>query len=138
MFVDPCIIVHFLQRKLNKMQQCNKILLFLILNEAQHVSGETPLIIRSLKLHKQPLVLHNIVEGCRTCSCWTLSGSVISCTMMHGSTNIKFSYLHSQLRNSLNYPPFFSFFAVALRPNAGHGLLFLRFSRLHTTTHHRR
>jgi hypothetical protein len=44
--------------KSNKMQQCIKILLFLILNEAQHVSGDTPPIIRSLKLHKQPLVLH--------------------------------------------------------------------------------
>jgi len=40
------------------MQQCIKILLFLVLNEAQHVSGDTPPIIRSLKLHKQPLVLH--------------------------------------------------------------------------------
>jgi hypothetical protein len=30
------------------MQQCIKILLFLILNEAQHVSGDTPPIIRSL------------------------------------------------------------------------------------------
>jgi hypothetical protein len=39
------------------MQQCIKIL-FLILNEAQHVSGDTPSIIRSLKLHKQPQVLH--------------------------------------------------------------------------------
>ena len=36
----------------------SKLLLFLILNEAQHVSGDTPPIIRSLKLHKQPLVLH--------------------------------------------------------------------------------
>jgi len=40
------------------MQDCIKILLFLILNEVQHVSGDTPPIIRSLKLHKQPLVLH--------------------------------------------------------------------------------
>ena len=40
------------------MQYCIKILLFLILNEAQHVSGDTPPIIRSLKLHKQSLVLH--------------------------------------------------------------------------------
>jgi hypothetical protein len=39
------------------MQQFIKILL-LILNEAQHVSGDTLLIIMSLKLHKQPLVLH--------------------------------------------------------------------------------
>jgi len=44
--------------KPNKMQQCIKILLFLILNKAQHVSGDTPPIIGSLKLHKQPLVLH--------------------------------------------------------------------------------
>jgi hypothetical protein len=40
------------------MQQRIKIILFLILNEAQHVSDDTPPIIRSLKLHKQPLVLH--------------------------------------------------------------------------------
>jgi hypothetical protein len=36
-----------------KMQQRTKILLFLILNKVQHVSGNTPPIIRSLKLHKQ-------------------------------------------------------------------------------------
>jgi hypothetical protein len=53
-FVDPSIT----SEKLNKMQQCIKILLFLILNEVQHVSGDTPPIIRSLKLHKQFLVLH--------------------------------------------------------------------------------
>jgi hypothetical protein len=40
------------------MQQCIKILLFLILNEAQHVLDDTSPIIGSLKLHKQPLVLH--------------------------------------------------------------------------------
>jgi len=37
-----------LTEKKLKMQQCIKILLFLILNEAQHVSGATPPIIRSL------------------------------------------------------------------------------------------
>jgi len=42
----------------NKMQECISILLILILNEAQHVSGDTPPIIRSIKLHRQPLVLH--------------------------------------------------------------------------------
>ena len=30
------------------------------------------------------------------------------------------------------------FFPVALRPNAGHGLLILDVSRSHTTTHHNR
>jgi hypothetical protein len=42
----------------NKMQQCIKVLLFLILNEAQHVSGDTSPIIRSLDPHKHPQVLH--------------------------------------------------------------------------------
>jgi hypothetical protein len=43
--------------------RCNSVSKFIIsyLYEAQHVSGDTPPIIRSLKLHKQPLVLHNIV-----------------------------------------------------------------------------
>jgi len=40
------------------MQKCIKILLFPILNEAQHVSGDKPPITRSLKPHKQPLILH--------------------------------------------------------------------------------
>ena len=41
--------------------RCNSVstfLLFLILNEAQHISGDTPPIIRSLKLHWQPPFLH--------------------------------------------------------------------------------
>jgi len=59
--VFPLWWLLLLTEKPNKMQQCIKILLFLILNEAQHVSGDTPPIIRSLKLHKQPLVLHNTV-----------------------------------------------------------------------------
>jgi hypothetical protein len=61
-----CLVV--LTEKPNKMQQCIKTLLFLILNEAQHVLGDTPPIIRRLKLHKQPLVLNNTVEGCQVCS----------------------------------------------------------------------
>ena len=105
--------------------RCNivsKFLLFLILNEVQHVSSDTPPVIRSIKLHKQPLVLHTwkvvgradvgccqvayatrqrhtalhqehkttqeasgfaYVEGCRTCSCWMLSGSVRYLTTPH-------------------------------------------------------
>jgi hypothetical protein len=47
----------------------SKFLLSLILNEAQHVLGDMPPIIRSLILRKRSLVLHNTVEGCRTCSC---------------------------------------------------------------------
>jgi len=40
--------------------RCNSVTNFIIqdLYEAQHVSGDTPLIIRSLKLHWQPLVFH--------------------------------------------------------------------------------
>jgi len=47
-----------LTEKPNKMQECIKILLFRILNAVQHVSGDTPPIIRSPKLHKQTLDLH--------------------------------------------------------------------------------
>jgi hypothetical protein len=69
------------------MQRCIKILLFLILNKAQQVSGATPPIIRSLKLHKhvwQPSTVLCKTRGC-LCSfrllmmggvspetCWTL------------------------------------------------------------------
>jgi hypothetical protein len=83
MFVDSCIIVQFLQWNPNKMQQCIKTLLFLILNEAQHVWSDTPPIIRDLKLHKQPLFLNNTVEGCRTRSCWTLSNNCTSDILRH-------------------------------------------------------
>jgi len=79
------------REKPNKLQQCIKILLFLVLNEAQHVSGDTPPILRSLKLHKQPLVLHNIVEGCQTCSCWTLSTTM--------SNNCTFATFHDIMQN---------------------------------------
>jgi len=55
--VDACIIVQFIKKKTNKMQQCVHIFIIPYLYEAQHVSGNTPPIIRSLKLHWQPLVL---------------------------------------------------------------------------------
>ena len=47
--------------------RCNsviKILLYLILNEAQNVSSDTPPIIRSLKLHKQALGLRTWKVRC--------------------------------------------------------------------------
>jgi hypothetical protein len=49
---------------------CNSLSKFIIpyLNEAQHVSGDTPPIIRSLKLHLQPLVLHT----------WKVVGRVVT------------------------------------------------------------
>ena len=84
--LDVCGSVYcstVLTEKSKKMQQCIKILLFLILNEAEHVSGDTPPIVRSLKLHKQPLVLHNTVEGCRTCSCWTSGRTLQRPTTAH-------------------------------------------------------
>jgi len=52
------VLTHSYIENSNKMQQCIKLLLFLILNEAQHISGDTQPIIKSLKLHKQSLVLH--------------------------------------------------------------------------------
>jgi hypothetical protein len=64
------------KEKSNKMQQCT-IFYFIIpyLYEAKHVSGDTPPIIRSLKLHWQSLIslTWKVVW---TCSWWTLSGTV--------------------------------------------------------------
>jgi hypothetical protein len=62
-FVDPCIIVQFIKKYPTR---CNSVSNFIIpyLYEAQHVSGDTRLIIRSLKLQWRSLVFHNTVEGC--------------------------------------------------------------------------
>jgi len=46
------------KKKSNKMRQCIKLFIIPYLYEAQHVSGDTPPIVRSLKLHWQPLVFH--------------------------------------------------------------------------------
>jgi hypothetical protein len=70
--LDVCGSVHHSKihtEKSNKMQQCIK---FTIpyLHEAQHVSGDTPPIISTLKLHRQPLVLHTWkVVGCVVAGC---------------------------------------------------------------------
>jgi hypothetical protein len=48
-------------------QQCIKIFIISYLYEAQHVSGDTPPIIQSLKLHWQPPVFHT----------WKVVGRVI-------------------------------------------------------------
>ena len=51
------------KEKSNKMQQCIKIFIVPYLYEAHHVSDDTPPIIRSLKLHWQPLVFHTWKVG---------------------------------------------------------------------------
>jgi len=68
MFMDPCIVVQFIQKDPTR---CKSVSKFIIpyLYEAQHVSGDMPPIVRSLKLHWQPLVLH----ACRVVLCvWLL------------------------------------------------------------------
>jgi hypothetical protein len=65
------------------MQQCTNILLFLILHEAQHVSGDTPPIIRNLTLHKQSLDMHTwkvgglaVVRRCQVAKLLTASDNL--------------------------------------------------------------
>ena len=65
------------------------------LYEAQHVSGDIPPIIRSLKLHWEPLVF-SYVEGCWTCSWWTLSCTY--CAPDDGRCRPKHVELHIKLR----------------------------------------
>ena len=57
MIVDPCIIVQFIQ-KIQQDATTYQNFIIPYLYEAQHVSGDTPPIIGSLKLHWQPLVFH--------------------------------------------------------------------------------
>jgi hypothetical protein len=58
MFVDPSIIVQFIKKNPTGCNSVSKFFIIPYLHEAQHVSGDTPPIIRSLKLHWQPLVFH--------------------------------------------------------------------------------
>jgi len=82
--------VHYSIIHIENPTRCNSVSKFVLyLYEAQHVSGDTPPIIRSLKLYQQPLVLHTwkvvgrVVAGqrpaatlpttfhvCKTRGCW--------------------------------------------------------------------
>jgi hypothetical protein len=58
-------MTHNSQRKIQQDATLYQNFIIPYLSEAQHVSGETPPIIRSLKLHWQPLVFHMWkVVGC--------------------------------------------------------------------------
>ena len=59
------------------MQQWIRILLFYIYLKL-NMFRVTHLLSLGAKLHKQPLVLHNTMEGCWTCSWWTLSTNYTS------------------------------------------------------------
>jgi len=58
MFVYLCIIVQFIKRKIQQDATMYQNFIIPYLYEAQHVSGDTPPIIKSLKLHWQPLVFY--------------------------------------------------------------------------------
>jgi hypothetical protein len=58
LFVEPCIAVQFIKKKIQQDARLYQNCIIPYLYEAQHVSGDTPPIIRSLKLHWQPLVLN--------------------------------------------------------------------------------
>jgi hypothetical protein len=64
MFLDLFIIVKFIKKNPTR---CNNVSDFIIpyLYEAQHVSSDTPPVIRSLKLHWQPLVGRVVGGRCR-------------------------------------------------------------------------
>jgi hypothetical protein len=57
MLLDPCIIVQFI-KKIQQGATVYQNFIIPYLYEAQNVSGETPPIIRRLKLHWHPLIFH--------------------------------------------------------------------------------
>jgi hypothetical protein len=85
MFVDPCVIVQFI-KKIQKDAKIYQNFIFLHLYEAQHVSGETLPIIRSLTLHWQSLIFHT----------WKVVGRVVvwRCQAPTAPDNVK--QLHVQ------------------------------------------
>jgi hypothetical protein len=92
--MDPCIIGQFTKKNPTR---CNNVSKFIIpyLCEAQHVSGDTPPIIRILKLHWQPLVFQTwkvvgwVVGGhcqalCLVFQMWEVVGHVVGgCCQAH-------------------------------------------------------
>jgi hypothetical protein len=69
MFLDLCIIVKYI-KKIQQDATMYQNFIIPYLYEAHHVSGDTLPIIRSLKLHWQPLVFHGFsyVEGYWMCA----------------------------------------------------------------------
>jgi len=75
MFVDPCIIVQFLQWKTQ--QDATVYQSFII----PYFKWSPTCFGRHTAHHQEPKTAHAAsgfanVEGCGTCSCWTLSGSI--------------------------------------------------------------
>jgi hypothetical protein len=56
MFIEPCITIQFIKKNPTRCSNVSKFYYFIY--EAQHIWGDTPLIIRSLELHWQPLDFH--------------------------------------------------------------------------------
>ena len=100
-------IFNYYSENPNKTQQCINIVLFLILNEAQHVSGDTPPVIRSLKLYKQPLVLHmwKVVGRCPTTFhiCKTRGCLCSFRLLMMGGVSPKTCWVSFKIRNNKNF-----------------------------------
>jgi len=96
MSVDPCITVQFIKKNPTRCNSVSKFFFIIsYLYEAQHVSGNTPPIIRRLKLHRQPLVFHtwkavrHIVGGrCQAHSNTILSASYYVMCRLSGCTII--------------------------------------------------
>ena len=125
------------------MQQCIKIFIS-YLYEAQHVSGDTQPIVKSLKLHWQPLVLH----------AWKIVGRVVAGPWPNNTQHSHETDVlapgeirtHNLRRRATADPrlrprghrdrQLSCFFLSAQQPPVDHGLLIHEVSRLHTTMHH--
>jgi hypothetical protein len=70
------------------------------LYEAQHVSGDTPPIIRSLKLHWQPLVFYTW-KVVWTCGWWTFSGTLCLTTSTNHTSKQPATYEKSEAASAV-------------------------------------
>jgi hypothetical protein len=74
-------------KKIKRDTKMYKNFIIAYLYETQYVSGDTPPIIRSLKMHWQPLVFHTW-KVVWTCSWWTLSGTGLTTSTSYTPNNI--------------------------------------------------
>jgi len=95
MFVDPCTIVQFLQWKAQQYATVYQNFIVPYFKLSSTCFG------RHTAHHQEPKIAQAAssfayVEGCRTCSCWTLSGSVSYMTTSNNCTSDNLARMQNQ------------------------------------------
>jgi hypothetical protein len=145
-FVGPCIVIYFYSETKNMHNISNLFYFGATFFVCQTVS---PSIIRSLRLFRRSLrpssgvsdCTYNIIPyrfcGCLLATCMTYTWCCMYSLRLPMMDEETVWHMWSVAQNKINLRYCgCGWFFLALRPNAGHGLLMLEVSRSQTTTHH--